>query len=229
MAKRIVSYCLHCGIVLDDWRRKFCCAECQFFACIRIGDPAECWIWVGYCDPSGYGRVSSTFVKEGYPRYAHGLAWVMFIGPIPAGKQLDHRKCRRKSCVNPFHLEPCTRAENCAQPDGAVGIQLARTVCKRGHPYEGENLRISRRGHRVCRTCERDRWAAKSLKGRTSLLYCKRGHPLFGSNMRLGPDRRSRACKTCRRENTRAFRDRRAREIGHGNKRDLFELDKRRH
>lgn len=32
-----------------------------------------------------------------------------------------------------------------------------RTHCPSGHPYEGDNLRITKNGERKCRACERDR------------------------------------------------------------------------
>lgn len=51
--------------------------------------------------------------------------------PIPVGLDLDHL-CRVRSCVNPDHLEPVTRAENLRRGSrGKVNqatIQLMRTL-----------------------------------------------------------------------------------------------------
>ena len=42
---------------------------------------------------------------------AHRFAYERCVGPIPDGLDIDH-KCRTRSCVQPSHLEPVTRAEN---------------------------------------------------------------------------------------------------------------------
>jgi hypothetical protein len=42
---------------------------------------------------------------------AHRWAYEHFIGPIPAGLEIDHL-CRVRHCVNPAHLEPVTKSEN---------------------------------------------------------------------------------------------------------------------
>jgi hypothetical protein len=62
-----------------------------------------CWLWLGkeghkgYCTASGFRRISPE-------RWAHRLAYALFIGPIPKGNQVHH-KCEVRSCVNPQHLE----------------------------------------------------------------------------------------------------------------------------
>jgi hypothetical protein len=35
----------------------------------------------------------------------------------------------------------------------AIAYRLAMTVCKRGHPLSGDNIRISPKGARVCKKC----------------------------------------------------------------------------
>lgn len=40
----------------------------------------------------------------------------------------------------------------------------SKTRCKRGHPYEGDNLAIDRRGRRVCLACERARNTAAARR-----------------------------------------------------------------
>ncbi len=207
MAGGTIRFCLFCGISLGKWVRKFCSPECNFFWFTRV-HATGCWEWTGPADPSGYGRIGSHFHRKfGIDRYAHRYGYTLLIGKIPGGLQLDHQKCRWKGCVNPFHLVPCTLAENAAQPDGAVGIQLARTHCKMGHHYADENLRINRKGHRVCVACERARWRRK-IDQTVTKLYCKYEHPLFGPNMRLYTLRghKQRICRTCQREKMRGYR-----------------------
>ncbi len=42
-----------------------------------------------------------------------------------------------------------------SRPSTAVTDARAVTVCKYGHPMEGDNLRISSQGSRQCRACDR--------------------------------------------------------------------------
>jgi hypothetical protein len=84
----------------------------------------------------------------------------------------------------------------------------ARTHCSHGHEYTPDNTRLTREGHRVCRTCSRARyreWYRRiwgGLKGR-SRQVCRRGHPLTDENVivrfrRGAPTRECRACKYAR-------------------------------
>lgn len=41
----------------------------------------------------------------------HRWAYETYVGPIPAGHEIDHLCCV-KGCVNPDHLEPVTPGEN---------------------------------------------------------------------------------------------------------------------
>src|ERR1700721_2858484 len=75
-----------------------------------------CYIWLGYMEPNGYGKIKVGYKSEGTRRttWAHLASYEHFIGPIPDGMDLDH-KCRVRCCVNPNHLEPVTRKENVAR------------------------------------------------------------------------------------------------------------------
>lgn len=62
--------------------------------------------------------------------------------------------------------KPCRRVRRRVQrtPDEQQEMRLRmgaprreRTHCPQGHPYDAENTRRTKRGRRVCRTCERDR------------------------------------------------------------------------
>jgi len=87
---------------------------------------------------------------------AHRVSYVLFVGPIPDGMQLDHI-CRNRSCVNPFHLDPVTAHENADRAGMPAGTrQGSKTHCKRGHAYSLANTYIwPARGHRQCRECNR--------------------------------------------------------------------------
>lgn len=79
----------------------------------RLADGIEwsgggCLVWGKARNGSGYGLVT---LPGGGQMVAHRAMYEVAIGPVPDGLELDHL-CRNKSCVNPSHLEPVTRAEN---------------------------------------------------------------------------------------------------------------------
>ena len=69
--------------------------------------PDGCWLWDGYCNPSGYGKVWDGSRKE----YAHRFAEKLMRGTIPDGMYVIHA-CRNKNCVSPFHIKTGTPKEN---------------------------------------------------------------------------------------------------------------------
>ena len=68
---------------------------------------SECWVWHGAKTRLGYGR----YVRDGKGVFAHRLAFLREFGCIPDDSPLDHL-CHNPSCINPYHLEPTTHAEN---------------------------------------------------------------------------------------------------------------------
>ena len=120
-----------------------------------------CWLWLGP-ETSGYGRYR---VPRGN-LLAHRYAYENVRGPIPQGLQLDHL-CRVRCCVNPDHLEPVTNRVNALRGVSFSAVNASKTHCKRGHPLEGNNLRIdvSRgRRERQCITCRKAQRRANYLK-----------------------------------------------------------------
>ena len=69
----------------------------------KVAESGDCWVWTAFRMPNGYGQ----FDKQ----YAHRWAYEHLRGEIPEGLELDHL-CRVRHCVNPWHLEPVTHAEN---------------------------------------------------------------------------------------------------------------------
>ncbi|MFS0715506.1 HNH endonuclease [Arthrobacter sp. 1P04PC] len=72
-----------------------------------VDDTAECWEWTGRKNTKGYGAlcVSGKQVK------AHRFSYETYVGPIPAGAQIDHR-CHNKACVKPAHLRLASHKQN---------------------------------------------------------------------------------------------------------------------
>lgn len=133
----------------------------------HVDKSAACWMWLGG-QTKGYGTYSTTM--------AHRVAYLLCVGPIPDGLELDHL-CYTPLCVNPSHLEPVTRTENIRRRIAAGPPRPPaplRTHCTKGHEFTPENT-IPRdgggRGQR-CRICKNDsrrdtrrrrRMAAESL------------------------------------------------------------------
>jgi hypothetical protein len=184
-----------------------------------------CWLWLGFSDGKGYGRLE----LMGRPHLAHRVGYELFKGPIPDGLVLDHL-CKNPFCVNPDHLEPVTMGENTRR--GRSGEcsrlrRLAQTHCKLGHPLSGPNLYINpTSGQRVCRTClinRKRKFRAKTPSKGPNLdglklggaangarllaqTHCKNGHPWDTENTRINASNGQRVCRACCRERERMRR-----------------------
>lgn len=124
----------------------------RVFAKVNREGADGCWLWTGSTS-SGYGQIMDNYRNL----RVHRVVYELTRGPIPVGLQLDHL-CRVRHCVNPDHLEPVTNRENAIRgvmPQQTRARMLARTHCKRGHPFVGDNLHITPAGARECRACKR--------------------------------------------------------------------------
>ena len=107
-----------------------------------------CWLWEGTMGDHGYGFLWSGGKNLQVHRWSYGY----FVGPIPAGLQLDHL-CRNRRCVNPAHLEPVTARENTLRGYGPTSLNAVKTHCKRGHPFDATNTGYEPKG-RFCIPCK---------------------------------------------------------------------------
>lgn len=123
----------------------------RLMSCVKVDTKSKCWLWQGYLEKNGYGRLSVGHKRQ----WAHIHFYNLIVGPVPDGLELDHL-CRNHACVNPAHLEPVTHKENMRRsPFTACHIHRAKTHCPQGHPYSGSNL-VEWGGFRYCRTCQNE-------------------------------------------------------------------------
>jgi hypothetical protein len=116
-----------------------------------------CWVWPWSLDKDGYATNSKAYEVLGTNR-VHRALYILLIGPIPDGLQLDHT-CRNKPCINPAHMEPVTNLENKLR---SLPFHTQVSHCVRGHEFTEENTFIfppesSHAGERLCKECNRIR------------------------------------------------------------------------
>jgi hypothetical protein len=127
--------------------------EERFWRKVERIPEAGCWIWMG-ATSCGYGHVR----LQKQCRLAHRVSFELSGGVIPDGMVLDHL-CRVRCCVNPAHLEVVTHQININRgiaPQRTREWNAAITHCPQGHPYSGNNLRLTPNGARYCLACRRD-------------------------------------------------------------------------
>jgi hypothetical protein len=113
----------------------------------RMKISGECWL----CPPSDK-RGYVTVWAEGGTRLAHVVMYRALVGEIPEGLTLDHT-CRVRNCINPQHLEAVTSKVNTLRGDSPTALNARKEKCLKGHPLSGSNLRLNKKGARVCRAC----------------------------------------------------------------------------
>lgn len=118
----------------------------------KIKYDGTCWLWTGSKMHKGYGQFSPTSTQN---IRAHKFSYLAYRGKIEDGLHLDHL-CRRRECVNPYHLEPVSPRENLRRsPIAPAQINSLKTHCPSGHEYSGANLKIRANGSRDCLLCAR--------------------------------------------------------------------------
>jgi hypothetical protein len=115
-----------------------------------------CLIWQGAIDSAGYGR-TTWLGNHGITAYR--AVWFATGRTIPAGCELDHT-CNTRACVNVWHLELRSHAENMREAKRRRMLGLGGYKCKYGHEKELNG---------VCKPCRYKQvraWQARNLEQR---------------------------------------------------------------
>lgn len=126
-----------------------------------IEDEHGCWVWTGYRNSDGYGKVyKATYGEE----LLHRFTYRQIVGEIPRGLVLDHL-CKNPPCCNPYHLRPVPQRVNMLAGEHHSAVAHRTGVCKRGHELSNEYW-DSHRERWQCNTCRRVRRISSNEKGR---------------------------------------------------------------
>lgn len=117
---------------------------------MRVKQGDGCWEWQGRYTNAGYGMaMTRRRISDAMGMTAPRLAWLLLVGPIPSGLQIDHL-CLNPGCVRPDHLEVVTPLENVRRINQWPELRSDR--CPRGHLRDAENT-YRWRNQITCRPC----------------------------------------------------------------------------
>ena len=138
----------------------------------KVDKTDTCWRWKAHIHRHGYGAFYMTIDKKEKMLSSHRVA-LWFEGRCNltvvrgANDDIADHLCKNRACVRPSHLRIVTATVNILENSvGPAAINLRKTQCKRGHPFNKENTSVSQKGGRTCRTChnKRNHEYKKSLK-----------------------------------------------------------------
>ena len=120
-----------------------------------------CWLWRGRHDKDGYAQ----FSVDGRTVRTARFLYELLREPVDSKLVVDHL-CRARCCVNPYHLEVVTHAENIYRGVGVAAQNKRKTHCKRGHKLSVDNLLAHplSLGYRACKQCARVYWTRNNRK-----------------------------------------------------------------
>lgn len=105
---------------------------------IRVVKTETCWIWNGFINDWGYGKLSVRVDGRIYSLGAHRISYEIHKGAIPDGLCVCH-SCDNPKCVNPDHLWIGTHADNSHDRD-KKGRQVPHCGDKNGARIHPERM-----------------------------------------------------------------------------------------
>lgn len=130
----------------------------------RVNKTYGCWEWSGYITPRGYGLMSLPLdTPHGSSRQPHRIAYMLEVGPIADGMQIDHL-CLNPACVRPDHLESVPPVVNSRRANVPGRVSEDPTSCAWGHALTAENLARNGDAQR-CRECSNSQARKRRMKG----------------------------------------------------------------
>lgn len=190
----------------------------------KVDASGACWEWTASKDACGYGTFNGGPVLKTIG--AHRYAWLLLVGPIEDGLELDHL-CWNRACVSPEHLEPVSHEENVRR-----GKAARRVYCVNGHRLADNKYESGRPG---CRTCTREDNRVRSQRGKEPrppraprvekppqpwatrkrsdiYTHCRKGHEFTPANtyIQVRGDVTIRRCRKCKSLNQTKYLTRKA-------------------
>lgn len=154
----------------------------KFWGRVRVAD-SGCWEWVGPRFDRGYGQTGNARLGS---TKTHRAAYLMMVGPIPAGLSVCHT-CDNRPCVRPLHFFLGTVADNTRdmiEKGRDRPPHRDKTHCVNGHELTPDNVYVnpnasSRSGRwrgagRTCLACQRERNQASYNKHRKRRVEARR-------------------------------------------------------
>jgi hypothetical protein len=128
------------------------------------------------------------------------------MGARPEGYTLDRKN--GDGNYEPGNCRWATAKEQAENRKEFINASALKTHCPAGHPYSGNNLRITKEGNRKCRQCDSERArrirkeeeSNRVLKGnfKAKKTHCINGHQFCEENTRYREGHR--VCKVCQRD-----------------------------
>jgi hypothetical protein len=127
-----------------------------------------CLEFQGFRVPNkGYGQigVKPRAGRSSANEHTHRVAYRGLRGPIPEGWDVCHT-CDNPPCCNPLHLFAAPRVANLIDMrNKGRNRQTQKTHCPKGHSYaEHGGVKAGQPTWRVCKQCERERFASPGYK-----------------------------------------------------------------
>jgi len=133
----------------------------RFWEKIDIPDDlAECWIYTGYHDCGGYGKLwadAPSTLRFRTHRISYALARDIHPADLPSNVVVRHT-CDNPPCVNPSHLVGGTQADNMRDMSerkrARNQYQFIDGKCSNGHDITiPSNIQTYGNGRERCRAC----------------------------------------------------------------------------